>query len=224
MYKVLNIVVPHTGDTPTRVPVTTDDLPVNVRERLIELGLTAYMRSAVNSARATEIDTAMRAAAKAHDAAQAALKAKDKAYKVIKFDEKAFTKAFTITVDPMAVATARVEALLKGEIRSARGESGTNKILSAAVRNNILTVLKSKGKAHKEASAMIGDDPFAFIDKTARKRAGEGDGADERYATELAKLNAQYVDPARALLAPDDPAEEGAEGETTPEGGADDLI
>lgn len=225
MYQALNISVPHTDNgngAPATVEITTDSLPVNVRQRLIELGLANHIRSAVNSRRSTELEAAMKEAREKHDEAQKKAKAKDKDHKVVKFNEKAFREAFEFETDPMAVAAERVEALMNGEIRAARGASGANKLLAAAVRNNILTVLKAKGKAHKEALAMIGDDPFAFIDKTARKRAGEGDGADERYASELAKLNAQYVDPARALIAPDEPSEGDEEGE---EGGeADDLI
>lgn len=224
MYQAIKVPVPHTtnpdGDVLT-LSVDTDKLPVNVRQRLIELGLTAAIRSTVNSARSTEYDKAETAAREAHKKAQAAALKKDAKYEVVTFNSEAFAKAFTHTTDLMAAAAERVAEYMAGTIRAARGQSGTSKLLAGAVRSNILTVLKGKGKGHKEAVAMIGDDPFAFIEKTARKRAGEGEGSDERFAVELAKLNAQYVDPARALLAPDEPAAEGEEGA---ESAADDLI
>lgn len=219
------VAIPHTGETAKSATVAVPELPGNVISRLIELGLSNHIRSAVNSARGAELDKALKAALDAHNAAEQAKKAKDAKYKPTKFDVKTFKENFVYTVDPVAVANERITKMMAGEIRAARGESGTNRLLASAVTANILTVLKSKGKGHKEAKAMVGDDPFAFIEKTARKRAGEGEGADERYKTELAKLNAQYVDPARALLAPEAPAEDG-EGNEGEDGGetADDLL
>lgn len=215
--------------TETKLDVDTDKLPAVVVSRLVEIGLTAHIRSAVNSAYSTEIEKAMRADEKdARDAWDAAEKAKKdanpkyvvKAFKS-KYDDKkaakAFVTAFTSTVDPVEVATDRLAEMIEGKIRAARGESGANKALSSLVKANILAVLKSKGKAHRDAVAMIGDDPFVFIDKTAKKRAGDDA---EAYKSELAKLNAQYVDPARALLADDDDAE----GETNEGDDTDDLM
>jgi hypothetical protein len=226
----LNLAIPKSD---TRVSVDTSKFPQNVVDRLIEIGLTAHVRSSVNSAYSTEIEKAMREdekdARETFEAAEKAALAANAKYKVktfkSKFDDKkvakAFVEAFTTAVDPVAVANERIAEMLEGKIRAARGESGSNKALSSLVKANILAVLKSKGKKHRDALAMIGEDPFAFIDKTARKRAG--DDADA-YKTELAKLNAQYVEPAKLMLA-DDPEE--ADGEDSGEDtdtDANDLI
>lgn len=223
----LKIALPKTD---TKLDVDTSKLPQNVMDRLVEIGFTAHIRSAVNSAFSTELEKAMRddekEARETFEASEKEKASKDAKYKVKSFKSKyadkkayaAFVEAFTSTVDPVEVANTRLEEMMEGKIRAARGESGTNKALASLVKANILAVMKSKGKNHRDALAMIGDDPFAFIDKTARKRAGDDTDA---YKTELAKLNAQYVDPAKKLLADDDDAEEGAEDEDTD---ANDLI
>lgn len=199
------------------VSIDTTQLPENVRNRLVEIGLTTHIRSAVNSAYSTELEKAMKAdrspLEEAFNAEQKALKEADAKYKVKKFayDAKAFKEAFTHETDAEEVANARIEDLMAGNIRAARGGSGANKALLSLVKANILAVLKSKGKPHRDALAMIGDDPMAFIDKTARKRAGDDA---EAYKTELAKLNAQYVEPARAMLSePEDDVEGDTDGE-----------
>jgi hypothetical protein len=216
--------VPHTGDTPKTITADISKLPENVRSRLIEIALQGRIRSGVNNAVNLEIDKAVDTAQKAHDAAQKAEKAKDKNYKATKFDEKAFRAAFTSKVDPMATAAAVLSEMEAGKIR-VRGTSQSDKLLTTTIRNNIVAVLVSKGKKQRDAKAMVGDDPMDFLEKTARKRAGDGEGSDEVFTTELAKLHAQYVEPARALLAPDEP-EDADEGEEAPEAGsaADDLV
>lgn len=193
----VDISLPKTDKT---VAVDIAALPANVTARLIELGLTAYMRSAVNSAFSTELTKAETAHNEANEG---------------KKNAKPFDKdAFKPTTDPVAVAVERVEALLKGEIRAARGKSAENKVLSRLVKANIVARLMAKGKKTKEANELVGDDPFAFIDKTARKRAGDDDAA---YKVELDRLYAQYVTPAKAMLG-DDEAPEAAEGEAEGEG------
>lgn len=229
MSKIIKISIPQTE---AKQEVDIEALPHNVRDRLIELGLTAHIRSSVNSAFSTELDKAMREDEKevreAFEAAEkAALEANPK-YKVKTFKSKyadkkavaAFKEAFETVVDPVEVAAERVKALMEGTIRMARGEGGKNSALLSLVKANIVAVLKSKGKKHRDALAMVGDDPMQFIEKTARKRAGEDN---EVYKTELAKLTAQYVEPARAMLAdePDDSDGEDGEGEGND---ANDLI
>lgn len=219
MSDILNIALARTSKT---LPVDVAALPTNVARRLVELGLTAHLRSSVNSAFSGELEKAFAEteteARAAHDADQKAKLAKNPKHKVVPYkrDEKAFrafAEKFEFETDPVEVANTRLAALLNGEIRMARGTSGANKVLSKLVRTNIISVLMAKGKKAKEAAAMVGDDPFQFIEKTARKRAGDDDAA---FKVELAKLNAQYVDPAKALLTP----EQAADGE---EGGADDV-
>lgn len=224
MTNIVNISVPKSDN---KASVDVDALPQNVRDRLIEIGLSAYIRSAVNSAYATELEKAIKEndapAREAFEAAEKAQKEANPKYKIKAYKEDpkaaaAFKEAFESVVKPDDVANDRIKALLNGEIRSARGTGTKNSALASLVKANILAVLKSKGKKHRDALAMIGDDPFAFIDKTARKRAGDDQNA---YNTELAKLNAQYVDPAKAMLAE---PEETEEGEETVSAGADDLI
>lgn len=225
----LNVSLPRTE---TKLAVDTTKLPQNVADRLIEIGFTAHVRSAVNSAFSTELEKAMRAdeedARTEFENAEKAKLAKDAKYKVktfkSKYDDKkaykAFADAFVYTTDANEVAASRLAEMLEGKIRAARGESGANKALSNLVKQNILAVLKAKGKNHRDALAMIGDDPFAFIEKTARKRAGEDEAA---YKTEYAKLDAQYVAPARTLLA-DDPEENEAEDGSETADDTDDLV
>ena len=224
MTKMLSISVPKAEG---KASVDLDMLPENVNDRLREIGLASHIRSAVNSAYQTELEKALKEADKApreaFEASEKAKKEADPKYKVKTYKEDpkavaAFKESFVSSVDPMEVAQDRIKALLSGEIRAARGEAGGNKVLASLVKANILAVLKAKGKGHRDAVAMIGDDPFAFIDKTARKRAGDDQDV---YKSELAKLNAQYVDPAKAMLA-DEPESE--EGDDAPVNGADDLI
>lgn len=223
MTKLLNISVPKSE---TKVQVDVDALPANVVGRLIEIGLSSYIRSGVNGAFQTELEKALAEQDKpVRDAFEAAEKAKkdaDAKYKVKPYKEDAkaiaaFKESFTTSLDAAEVANERIKALMDGVIRAARGEGTKNSALSSLVKANILAVLKSKGKKHRDALAMIGDDPFTFIDKTARKRAGDDQDA---YKTELAKLNAQYVDPAKAMLA----EEPETDGEEATDNGADDLI
>lgn len=213
---VISISVPKSE---TKVSVDTSKLPDRVTARLVELGLTAIVRSAVNNKLSNEVEKALKAhnepALKAfNDAEQASLAAnpkyKVKSYKPDAKADEAFVKAFKSAIDPVAAANERIEALLAGDIRMARGEGGANKALMSLVKANIVAVLKSKGKKHRDALAMVGDDPMAFIEKTAAKRGGDDA---EAVKAELAKLNAQYVEPARAMLA-EQPADEGDETDT----------
>jgi len=202
----IKVGIPNTENA--TVEVDTDKLPSNVMARLIEMAVTSNVRSAVVSAFANEKAKAERD----HDEAEAAKVKADKKYKAVPFDKEAFTTA----LDAETLATEKVAALYDGKITAARGMGGQNKALNAMVMSNVISALKAKGKKHKEAQAMVGDDPFAFIEKSARKRAG--DDADA-YKVEIAKLNALYVDPARAILGVTSEApKEGEEGE------ADDLI
>lgn len=193
----VKVLVPNTDEE--FVEIETAKLPQNVTDRLIEMALNTVIRSGVTSAFANDLNKAKRD----HDASQEGVK------KPVAFDPE----SYETDMDALTVAEDKVAALYAGEIRAARGKSGENKALIALVLSNVISALKAKGKKHKEAAAMIGGDPFAFIEKSARKRAGDDDAA---YRTEIAKLNALYVDPAKAIL--------GGSTANSEEDDADDLI
>ncbi len=183
---VTKFAIPHTDTT---VEVAAASLPANVIDRLFEMAVTSYLRSAVSSALANEKTRAE----KAHDEAEAAAKKADAKYKPVKFDADAFESE----IDLETFVAEKIAEMESGTIRAARGKSGENKALIALVTSNVVGALKAKGKAHKEATAMVAGDPFAFIEKSARKRAGDDDAA---YQGEIKKLYALYVDPAKAIL------------------------
>jgi hypothetical protein len=221
------VTIPHTGATPKTLPADLAKVPTNIVTRLAQIQFQARVRSAVNNAVSLELDKAETAAREAHDKAQTEAKAKDAKHKVVKFDSKAFKAAFVTTVDPIAKANEAIAALYAGELRE-RGQSGASKLLDKTVKSFMVAALMAKGKKQREANTIIGESAMDYIERTARKRAGEGEGADERYKAEYAKLEAQYIAPARAILG-DEPEDEPEGDEEDAEGGdepetADDLV